>query len=80
MYVSKLLPDGKTLRIVVCDRVENRLKGTCFRGVNVPLAGNFRFWNTASWLLSDDGIMEGLLCDIIATMRETPHWRAEVHV
>ena len=72
MYVSKTLPNGKPLRIVVCDPVEDRLKGTCFRGVNVPLAGTFRFWNTASWMLSDVDIMNGLLCNITANIGECP--------
>lgn len=41
------------VKVVMRQNAKKRLKGTCFRDTNEPLAGNFRLWRRVSSIFND---------------------------
>lgn len=64
MYIGKTLKSGVGVAIVVRRTTEERLWTKCFRGIALPLAGNFLRWCTAEDLFRDAGVMEHFLAEL----------------
>ncbi len=58
MVITKELPCGKQVRIIVGIKTEQKFKGTCFRGKNRRFAGNFKIWDRVEKLLGDTFVLK----------------------
>jgi hypothetical protein len=65
VFVRKELVKGNFhLILVVRGSVKERLKSTCFRGKDKPLAGNFFRWESVEKMFSDDIIVNDFVSEI----------------
>jgi len=61
MHFSDKLACGATVKVIVPQQTEARLAGTCFRGISLKKAGNFKLWESATELFQDQTVVRLLL-------------------
>ncbi len=70
MRILTSLSNGSPASVVVRADTEARLRGTCFRGAQKRVAGNFSLWGNAYDLITDGHVHEQLLDDVLETAEE----------
>ena len=64
MQIRKNTPAGRNAIIICLARTEERLAGTCFRGKEKKLAGNFHLWESAEDVFADESVSTALAEEI----------------
>lgn len=70
MFLSQKTKSGKTVAIVVRTITKERLSKTCFRGGNLPCAGNFMHFTCADDVFDDKFILSQLLAEVEVMLKE----------